>query len=68
MGESREQRLASHPHSSSWRLSSLLWSVLTPCGPRAKTHDGKVANETNRETEFELQTFHVRGRLISDMP
>lgn len=74
MGENREQRLVSHPHNSSWRLSSLLWSVLTPCGPPAKTHDGKVANERNGKREAELQinrevgVLHARVRLICDMP
>ena len=43
MDESRAQRLFSHPHSSSWRLFSLLWSVSTPSGPPIETRDGKVA-------------------------
>lgn len=54
MGESRAQRLVSHPHSSFWQLSSQLWSVSTPSGPPAETHDGKVANETNGKREIEL--------------
>lgn len=48
-GESKVQRLVSHPRSFSLQLSSLLWSVLTPCDPPAVTRDGKVASETRRE-------------------
>lgn len=46
MGASKGQTLVSHPHSSSWRLSSLLWSVWTPFDPPIETRDEKVAMET----------------------
>lgn len=44
--ESRGLRLVFHPHSSSWQLFSLLWSILTPSGPPAETRDGKVSIDT----------------------
>lgn len=61
MGESRAQRLVSHPRSSSWRPSSLLWSVSTPYGPPAETRDGKVADGINGKRETELQINHQIG-------
>lgn len=52
MGESRAPRLVSHPRSSSWPLSSLLWSASTPSGPPAETRDEKVAKETKGNFEI----------------
>lgn len=52
-GESRAQRLVSHPRNSSWQLFSLLWSVWTPYGPREETHDEKVPKEANRRRTTE---------------
>ena len=53
-GESRAPRLVSHPHSSSWRLSSLLWSVSTLSGPPAEIRDEKVAKEIHGNREIQV--------------
>lgn len=67
MVESRAQKLFSHPHSSSWRLSSLLWSASTPSGPPAETRDGKVANETHGKREIELQSNNQIGFSVEEV-
>lgn len=64
MGESRVQMLASHPHSSSWQLFSLLWSVLIPCGPSAESHGGMVTFYIYEieDNELNIKIVLFRGR------